>query len=312
MDYTTNQFDDDIDVRLNEPVNTDEGLIQKEGTDAEMINVQQENENPDITINQVIEDAYVTLSIVPQKTKVPVTSSSHSSNLASKFLNFSDIPYTYAEIVSPIDVHVHHEVPSKQTPTLFTNDPLNTQVTALVDEHLDSRLGATRDEFKNYMSASITARITEQLKIHLPQILPKEVSNFTPPVIKSMVTKSLEHAVLDKEECYDGLIKSDDLDKSLFSTYDKVYSLKRSQKDKDKDEDPFTGSDRGLKKGNTSEDAEPTKRIKKRIWGMMMKNPMERLHLNGISLLKLNDLKNPLILIGMLARLHNKDLLKAG
>nr|GEW63949.1 hypothetical protein [Tanacetum cinerariifolium] len=61
MDYTTNQFDDDVNVRLNEPVTTDEGFIQKEGTDAEMTN----------------------------KTKVPVTSSSHSSDLASKFLNFS-------------------------------------------------------------------------------------------------------------------------------------------------------------------------------------------------------------------------------
>ncbi|GKB11718.1 hypothetical protein Tco_0845641, partial [Tanacetum coccineum] len=44
MDYTTNQFDDDVDVRLNEPVNTDERFIQKVGTDAEMINVKQGNE----------------------------------------------------------------------------------------------------------------------------------------------------------------------------------------------------------------------------------------------------------------------------
>ncbi|GKE17013.1 hypothetical protein Tco_1424590 [Tanacetum coccineum] len=101
--------------------------------------------------------------------------------------------------------------------------------------------------------------------------MPKEVSNFAPPVIKSMVTELLKHAVLGKEssqpqsiyeaaalltefelkkilidkmdeiqsyltatkhrECYDGLIKSYDLNKSLFSTYDKVYSLKRSRKD---------------------------------------------------------------------------------
>ncbi|GKC05202.1 hypothetical protein Tco_0996812 [Tanacetum coccineum] len=60
-------------------------------------------------------------------------------------------------------------------------------------------------------------------------------------------------------ECYEGLIKSYDLDKTLFSTYGKVYSLKRSQKDKDKDEDPSAGSDRGLKKRKTSKDAEPTK-----------------------------------------------------
>ncbi|GKC06496.1 hypothetical protein Tco_0998106 [Tanacetum coccineum] len=39
IDYTTNQFDDDVNVRLNERVDTDEGFIQKEGTNAEMINV---------------------------------------------------------------------------------------------------------------------------------------------------------------------------------------------------------------------------------------------------------------------------------
>nr|GEX19696.1 hypothetical protein [Tanacetum cinerariifolium] len=56
----------------------------------------------------------------------------------------------------------------------------------------------------------------------------------------------------EHKECYDGLIKSYELDKSLFSTYDKVYSLKRSQKDKDKYEDPSGGSDRGLKKGRSA------------------------------------------------------------
>ncbi|GJU72637.1 hypothetical protein Tco_1264042 [Tanacetum coccineum] len=117
MDYTTSQLYDDVDIRLNEPVDTDKGFVQEEGTVATMTNVQQRNENPDIL--QVIEDAHVTLSTVSQKTEVPVTSSSHSSDLASKFLNFSDIPHTDAEIVSPMDVHVHHEVPSQQTPTLL-------------------------------------------------------------------------------------------------------------------------------------------------------------------------------------------------
>ncbi|GJX22617.1 hypothetical protein Tco_0227062 [Tanacetum coccineum] len=244
MDYTTNQFNDDVNFRLNEPVTTDEGFIQKEGTDVDMTNVHQGNENLEI----------------------------HSIKVIAL---------------------------EKEVAELKRNDPLNTQVTTLVDEHLGSRLGPTRDEFMSYLSTSITARITEQVKSQLPQILPKEVSNFAPPVIKSIITKSLEHAVLAKEssqpkstyeaaatltefelkkiligkidesqsyltaaehrECYDGLIKSYDLDKSLFSTYDKVYSLKRSRKDKDKDEDPSAGSDRVLKKRKTSKDAEPTK-----------------------------------------------------
>ncbi|GKF51500.1 hypothetical protein Tco_0147967 [Tanacetum coccineum] len=81
-----------------------------------------------------------------------------------------------------------------------------------------------------------------------------------------MVQESLEDAVLAKEsspnhnlhmrECYEGLKKSYDLDRTIFFTYGKVYSLKRSRKDKD--EDPSARSDRGLKKRKTSKDAAPT------------------------------------------------------
>ncbi|GJU40819.1 hypothetical protein Tco_1193776 [Tanacetum coccineum] len=150
MDYTTSQLYDDVDIRVclrggyryyedDEEVeeedvfktlsnNSDdedetkiadkaEGLVQEEGTDAAMTNVQQGNENPDIS--QVIEDAHVTLSTIPHKTEVPVSSSSHSSDLAAKFLNFLDIP-TINRNCSPIYVQLHHEVPSKQTPTLLT------------------------------------------------------------------------------------------------------------------------------------------------------------------------------------------------
>ncbi|GJW49738.1 hypothetical protein Tco_0091089 [Tanacetum coccineum] len=272
MDYTTNQFDDDVNVRLNEPVDTDEGLIQKEGTNAEMINVQQGNENPEITLNQVIEDAHVTLSTVTKKTEVPMH-----------------------KLVTTLE---------KEVDELKKDEPFNTQVIALVDEHLDSRLGATRDEFMNYLSASITTRITEQCNIQLPQILPKEVSNFAPPEIKRMVTESLEHAVLAKEssqpkstyeaaalltklelkkilidkmdesqsyltdaehrECYDGLIKSYDLDKSLFSTYDKVKSVYAEEPEFEV-ADSDMPQDQEENQGN--DDEEPKRKIaSKREW----------------------------------------------
>nr|GEX49601.1 hypothetical protein [Tanacetum cinerariifolium] len=302
MDFATSKLYDDVDMRLNKPVQANDEIVQKEGTNDEMIN----------------------------KTKVPVTSSSYSSDLAAKFLNFANIPTIKAKSVSPMDVHVHHEVPSKKTPTLLTvpvsvitesspiystiilqsissftpplpqstptlpptteatnplsilldfipvfqfdnrfialekevvklkkDDPLKTQVTTLVDENIDARLGAARDEFMNYLSASITTRIIEQSSYE---------------VVASLIEFELKKILIDKtdksesylaapehRECYDGLIKSYDLDKSLFSTYDKVYSLKRSQKDKYKDEDPFARSDRRLKKRKTSKDAEPTK-----------------------------------------------------
>ncbi|GJY04930.1 hypothetical protein Tco_0370870 [Tanacetum coccineum] len=166
-----------------------------------------------------------------------------------------------------------------------------------------SRLGETREEFMNFLSESLTTRIKEQVKDQLPQILPKEVSNFAPPVIKKLIKESrdevtlakvssqpqstyeaastltefeLKKILLDKMEksesyltapehrdCYDGLKKSYALDKDFFFSYD-VYSLKRGRKDKDKDEDPSAGSDRGLKKRKLSKDAEPTTEPKKK------------------------------------------------
>ncbi|GKC02399.1 hypothetical protein Tco_0994009 [Tanacetum coccineum] len=185
MYYTTSQLYNDMDIRLNKPVDTDKEFVQEEGTDAAMTNIQQGNENPKIL--QVIEYAYVTLSTIPQKTKVLVTSSSHLYDLAAKFLTFLDIPQTDAEVVSPMDVHVHHELKK-----------------ILIDK---------MDKSESYLAA------------------PKH------------------------RDCYEGLKKSYDLDKTFFSTYRKVYSLKRSQNDKDKDSS--AGSDRGFKKRKTSKDAAP-------------------------------------------------------
>ncbi|GJY70153.1 hypothetical protein Tco_0473135 [Tanacetum coccineum] len=99
-DDTTYQFDDDVDARLEEPTKTAIGIVQGEGTDAEMTESQQGNEDLETTQEQVVEDSHVTISAVTKKTEVSVTSSSRSSDLALKFLNFSDIPHTDAEIVS--------------------------------------------------------------------------------------------------------------------------------------------------------------------------------------------------------------------
>ncbi|GJZ85943.1 hypothetical protein Tco_0657553, partial [Tanacetum coccineum] len=63
--------------------------------------------------------------------------------------------------VKPGVLDVTEEKSTKSEAELKRNDPLNTQVSALVDEHLDSRLGATRDEFMSYLSATITVRVTE-------------------------------------------------------------------------------------------------------------------------------------------------------
>ncbi|GKB64080.1 hypothetical protein Tco_0920266 [Tanacetum coccineum] len=96
-----------------------------------------------------------------------------SSNFANQFLNLDNVPPTDTKVVSIMNVNVHHEEPSTQTPP-FLNIPIT-------------------------------------------------------------------------------------LDKDLFESYGKVYSLKRDREDKDKDEDPPAGSDQGLKKQKMSKDAEPSR-----------------------------------------------------
>nr|GEV73043.1 hypothetical protein [Tanacetum cinerariifolium] len=98
MDDATNQFKDDIDARLNEPTQTDKEITQE----------------------QVVEDAHVMILTVANETVVHVARSSHSADLALKFLNFASIHPKDAEIVSLLDVYVHHEVLSTYISTLLT------------------------------------------------------------------------------------------------------------------------------------------------------------------------------------------------
>ncbi|GKB06052.1 hypothetical protein Tco_0834285 [Tanacetum coccineum] len=56
MDYTTSPLYNDVDIYLNKPIQADDETVQKEGTNAELTNIQQGIENPEIS--QVIEDAW--------------------------------------------------------------------------------------------------------------------------------------------------------------------------------------------------------------------------------------------------------------
>nr|GEV49918.1 hypothetical protein [Tanacetum cinerariifolium] len=151
------------------------------------------------------------------------------------------------------------------------------------------------DLVKKYMKEIIK----DEVKNQLLEILPKEVSDYTTPVIQNSITELLENIVLAKsssqhkstykaaalltkfelkkilldkiqksklyqcaqehKDLYDALVKSYKLDKDLFESYGKVYTLKRDQEDKDNYEDPPTGSDQGLKKQKTSKDVKPSR-----------------------------------------------------
>ncbi|GJT26622.1 hypothetical protein Tco_0906897 [Tanacetum coccineum] len=88
--------------------------------------------------------------------------------------------------------------------------------------------------------------------------------------IKSHTTECREEALADKREYIDlidisvrAIIKEEYItDKDLFETYGEVFTLKRSRDDKDKDQDPSTGSDRVTKRRKSSKDAESSRDLK--------------------------------------------------
>ncbi|GJT63024.1 hypothetical protein Tco_1006557 [Tanacetum coccineum] len=226
MDYTISLLYDDVDIKMNEPVDADKGIS---------------------TIIPQSLQSFTPLLLLSTPTLPPTTK---ATNPLSTLLDFASV-FQFNNRVTALEQEVIE----------LKKNPLHTSLTALVDEHLNAKLGATRDEFMNFLSASLTARITKQVNIQLPQILPQEISNFAPPVIQCMINESLEHVVLAKEssqpessyeaaamliefklkkilidkldksesymaapehkDCYEGLKKSYELDKTFFSTYDK-------------------------------------------------------------------------------------------
>ncbi|GJW68607.1 hypothetical protein Tco_0123031 [Tanacetum coccineum] len=62
-----------------------------------------------------------------------------------------------------------------------------------------------------------------------------------------------------KRELYSVLVKSYNTNKDLFETYGEIFTLKRSRDDKDKDQDPSAGSNRGTKRKKLSKEAESSR-----------------------------------------------------
>ncbi|GKC20643.1 hypothetical protein Tco_1022793 [Tanacetum coccineum] len=277
-----NQFNEEHDEEEEENVD--------EFTDKE--DDEENEEELDDGFEQEEEDAHVTLTTIHdiQKTKGPMQSSSVSSDFTEKLLNFENVSPADNKIASLMDTTIHHEEPSAlEVTTAFPSLLYFASVFRFNDRV--TNLKSDLSEMKQVDQ--------EEVKTQLPYILPKVVSDFATPVIEQNVTESLEDVVLAKSssqpkstykayaslieyelikilldkleeskshlradykrELYDVLVKSYNTDKDLFETYGKVFTLKRSRDEKDKDQDPSARSDRGTKRRKSSKEVESQK-----------------------------------------------------
>ncbi|GJR30595.1 hypothetical protein Tco_1106827 [Tanacetum coccineum] len=148
-------------------------------------------------------------------------------------------------------------------------------IPTIVDRYIDNKLGESIQKAILAHNLDCKEEAHAEKRDYIELILPQAVSDFATPVIEKNVTESLEATVLARsssqpkftyeadaslsEELYDALAKSYQTNKDLFDTYGEVFTLKRNRDDKDKDQDPFAGSDRGTKRRKSSKETESSR-----------------------------------------------------
>ncbi|GJU70256.1 hypothetical protein Tco_1256515 [Tanacetum coccineum] len=234
-------------------------------------------------------------SILQMTTPTPVPTTEPTTSLIPDLPDFASL-FGFNKRVPALEQDLSHVKQVDYSAQILA------QIPAIVNEHLSTRIGfatqttlqsytaefekkaqAKKEKYIDIIEKSVKEIIKDEVKSQLPQILPKEISDFATPVIQSTINESLENVVLAKfssqsqstyeaatsltefelkkilldelkksklyqaaeqhRDLYNALVKFYQLDKDLFDSYGKSYSLKRGRKDKDKDEDPSAGSD---------------------------------------------------------------------
>nr|GEU55847.1 hypothetical protein [Tanacetum cinerariifolium] len=258
--------------------------------DSQWSGFEQEEEDAHVTLTLVHDT---------QKTVCPTQSSSISFDFTNKLLNLENVSPYVNEIASlmdtatiPLPPPFFNPLSQQATPTLT---PIASETTTSLPALLDF---AFVFKF-NKRVTNLEKDLLEMKQVDHSSSLLYSFSDFATLVIEKNVTKSLEVVVLArsssqpksnyetaaslsefkltktlidkmeksksydkadyKKELYDALVKSYKTNKDLFDTYGEFFTLKRSRDDRDKDQDPFAGSDRGMKRRKLNKDAESSR-----------------------------------------------------
>ncbi|GKE19486.1 hypothetical protein Tco_1427063, partial [Tanacetum coccineum] len=290
--------------------------------DAEMTDTTHESSKQSSSVSSDFASKFLNLDNVPpvidEVTSMMNVKTPHEESSTQAPPNLSvlvtAIPETSTVHVTTVTLIIQplYSIPQMTTPThIPTTKPTTSLIPALLDfaslfgfnqrvtriRFATQTAQAKKEKYINIIEKSVKEIIKDEVKSQLPQILPKEISDFATPVIQSTINESRENVVLAKSssppqstyeaaasltefelkkilldkleksksyraakqhrDLYNAPVKSYQLDKDLFDSYGKAYSLKRDHEDKD--EDPLAGSDQGLKKRKTSKDVEPSK-----------------------------------------------------
>nr|GEX02185.1 hypothetical protein [Tanacetum cinerariifolium] len=133
-------------------------------------------------------------------------------------------------------------------------------IPVIIDRYINNKLGeAIHKVIKSHNVEFVLAKSSSQPKSTYETVASLSEYELTKILLVKM-EESKSHLRADyKRKLYDALVNSYNTNKDLFNTYCEVFTLKRSRDDKDKDQDPSAGSDRGTKRRKSSKEAKSPK-----------------------------------------------------
>ncbi|GKC53545.1 hypothetical protein Tco_1076290 [Tanacetum coccineum] len=171
----------------------------------------------------------------------------------------------YAEAISSILAIVEHYIGNKLGEAIqkaIKSHTAECREEALADKREYIDLIDTSQNVTESLEAVVLAKSSSQPKSIYATAASLSEFELTNIIMDKMEEHKSYLSAEYKNELYDALVKSYNIDKDLFKTYGEVFTLKRSQDDKDKDQDPSVGSDQGMKRRKTSKNAESSRDIK--------------------------------------------------
>ncbi|GJS65801.1 hypothetical protein Tco_0680365 [Tanacetum coccineum] len=244
-----------------EPADEEKG--DEEMTHTKEVNAEHEEVSQEVTGDQVKDDAQatVTAALATQKTEAPLQSSFISSDYATKFLNFDNIPSGDTDNISIMDIKVQHEdlttistITAPDSETLFDihqrlSDLENEVKTLKNVDHSSALLVAIKSK--------VFTAVKEYLRTSLDDTLYKKRTLFETMTITKSFNKNTKHKAL-----YHALIESILEDEGAMDKGVADKSKKRKPDDADRDEGPSAEPDQGLIRKKTGKETKPSKKAK--------------------------------------------------
>ncbi|GJW15447.1 hypothetical protein Tco_0019580 [Tanacetum coccineum] len=260
---------DDVNVELKDAEHANEEKGDEEMTHAENVNVEHEEVSQEVVDDQVKDDtqAIVTAAPATQKTEVPLQRSSISSDYATKFLNFVNIPSGEIEIISMMDIKAHHEYPKATISTTYAPD--SSTLTAF-----HKRLFDLENEVKTLRNVDHSSAIRAVIKSEVPTIVKEYLGTNLDDTLHKI---KMEHVAKQQESQYTiksfgkDALKEFDHKRALFETMTASKTFNNHPKHKalyhalmesiiaDKDS---MDKDQGLKRMKTGKDTKQSKKAK--------------------------------------------------